>query len=79
MHTLQDGGHHQHSVSELERVVSAMRKVVERLQAENSSLKKSLTNTKAKKSGLSDKTTVAGLEEENNRLKVAPQNMLIDM
>lgn len=54
---------------ELERVVSAMRKVVERLQAENNSLKTSLTNVKARKSGQTDKTAI-GLEEENNKLKV---------
>lgn len=69
---VQDSVHHQHSVGELERVVSAMRKVVERLQTENSSLKKSLTNAKAKKkSGHTDKMAAA-LEEENTKLKVAP-------
>ena len=72
MHTLQESVHHQHSVAELERVVSAMRKVVERLQAENSSLKKSLTNAKAEKSGHTDKTA-AVLEEENKKLKVSPK------
>ena len=53
---------------ELERVVSAMRKVVERLQAENNSLKKSL---KMRKNGHMDKTAT-GLEEENTKLKVNP-------
>ena len=49
-----------------------MRKVVERLQAENSSLKKSLTNAKTKKqNGHTDKMAAA-LEEENTKLKVAP-------
>ena len=56
--------------------MSAMRKVVERLQNENSSLKKSLTNARAKKGGHTDKT-VAALEEENNKLKVFPPK--IDM
>ena len=51
-----------------------MRKVVERLQNENSSLKKSLTNARAKKGGYTDKTAAA-LEEENNKLKVfSPKN-----
>ena len=44
-----------------------MRKVVERLQSENNSLKKSLAVAKSRKSGQRDKTA---LEEENNRLKV---------
>ena len=61
----QEGSHH--SVAELERVVAAMRKVVERLQGENSSLKKSLAAAKTRKNGHTDKAT---LEEENNKLKV---------
>ena len=71
--TLQESVHHQHSVAELERVVSAMRKVVERLQAENTSLKKSLTNARAKKQSGHTDTTAAMLEEENNKLKVPPK------
>ena len=44
-----------------------MRKVVERLQGENSSLKKSLAAAKSRKNGHSDRSV---MEEENNRLKV---------
>lgn len=44
-----------------------MRKVVERLQGENSSLKKSLAAAKTRKNGHTDK---AVLEEENSKLKV---------
>ena len=49
-----------HSVAEMERVVAAMRKVVERLQGENESLRRS-----AKQRGFS----VTHLETENRRLK----------
>ena len=62
---VQEGSHH--SVTELERVVGAMRKVVERLQTENGSLKKSLAVAKSRKNGHTDRTV---LEEENSRLKV---------
>ena len=54
-------------MSELERVVVAMRRVVERLQGENSSLKKALAAAKSRKNGQTDKKV---LEEENSRLKV---------
>ena len=49
-----------HSVAEMERVVAAMRKVVERLQGENESLRRS-----AKQRG----SSVTHLETENRRLK----------
>ena len=49
-------------MAEMERVVSAMRKVVERLQSENESLRKSA----AKQRG----TGVAQLEADNKKLKV---------
>ena len=47
--------------------MTAMRKVVERLQGENSSLNKSLAAAKTRKNGHTDK---AALEEENGKLKV---------
>ena len=55
-------------MTELERVVAAMRKVVDRLQGENNSLKKSLATAKSRKNGHTEKTA---LEEENSRLKVS--------
>ena len=50
------------SVTEMERVVAAMRKVVERLQSENESLRKSAAKPRG--------TGVAQLEAENKKLKV---------
>ena len=61
-HSPQDGGQ---SAAELERVILAMRKVIERLQSENSSLKSRVRSSQNKVSALS------GLEEENKRLKVS--------
>ena len=49
-------------MAEMERVVAAMRKVVERLQSENESLRRSA----AKQRG----TSGTQLEAENKRLKV---------
>ena len=46
-------------------MISAMRKVIERLQSENSSLKSRVRSSQNKVSALS------GLEEENKRLKVS--------
>ena len=46
-------------------MISAMRKVIERLQSENSSLKSRVRSSQSKVSALS------GLEEENKRLKVS--------
>lgn len=59
-HVFQDSTVGGHSVAEMERVVAAMRKVVERLQSENESLRRS-----AKQKG----TSVTQLETENRRLK----------
>ena len=59
-HVFQDSTVGGHSVAEMERVVAAMRKVVERLQGENESLRRS-----AKQKG----TSVTQLETENRRLK----------
>ena len=57
-------------MAELERVVTAMRKVVERLQGENNSLKKSLAAAKTRRNGHTDKASLTVLEEENSKLKV---------
>ena len=46
-------------------MISAMRKVIERLQSENSSLKSRVRSSQNKVSALSE------LEEENKRLKVS--------
>ena len=46
-------------------MISAMRKVIERLQSENSSLKSRVRSSQNKVS------TLSGLEEENKRLKVS--------
>ena len=50
------------SVTEMDRVVAAMRKVVERLQSENESLRKSAAKLRG--------TCVTQLEAENKKLKV---------
>ena len=49
-------------MAEMERVVAAMRKVVERLQSENESLRKSAAKPRG--------TGMAQLEAENKKLKV---------
>ena len=59
---VQDGSQ---SAAELERVVSAMRRVIERLQTENTSLK-----SRAKVNGVKS-TTLTALEKENKKLKVS--------
>ncbi len=58
---VQGGGQ---SAAELERVVNAMRRVIERLQSENTSLKNRV------KVGGTKSTTLTALEKENTRLKV---------
>ena len=50
------------SVTDMEQVVAAMRKVVERLQSENESLRKSAAKPRG--------TCVTQLEAENKKLKV---------
>lgn len=63
------------SVAELERVVSAMRKVVEKLQRENDGLKKTVSRVKKHQQqsqhegDTSDST--GKLEAENKRLRVS--------
>ena len=49
-------------MAEMEHVVAAMRKVVERLQSENESLRKSAAKPRG--------TGIAQLEAENKKLKV---------
>ena len=53
-----------HTVCDLERVITAMRKVVERLQNENERLRRS------QKEQLKGREKVGELEKENKRLKV---------
>lgn len=55
-------GHSGKTVPELEKTVGLMKKVVERVQRENESLKKS--------SGPVNQDKVAALEQENEKLKV---------
>lgn len=57
-----------YSVAELEKVVSSLKKVIERLQSENESLKKSSAVPRPGKAEGGKKT--AALLEENNKLKV---------
>lgn len=56
-------GHSGKTVPELEKTIGLMKKVVERVQRENEALKKSSTPAHQDK--------VAGLEQENRRLKVS--------
>lgn len=57
-----------HRVAELEKVVSSLKKVIERLQSENESLKKSSAVPRPGKAEGGKKA--AALQEENNNLKV---------
>ncbi len=59
-----------HSVGELERVINAMKKVIEKLQTENEKLKRiqGASNPAQIKAEGGKKT--ATLQEENSRLKV---------
>lgn len=60
-----------HSVGELERVVSSMKKVVEKLQAENESLKRSSTSSRPPQGRTAEEgKKVISLQEENIKLKV---------
>ena len=58
-------------MTEMERVVAAMRKVVERLQSENESLRKSAAKPRG--------TGVAQLEAENKKLKVFKELRLVNV
>ena len=60
-------------MAELERVINAMRKVIERLQAENEGLKKSGSATSLRASAQSKvnpEKQISALKEENTKLKV---------
>ncbi len=63
----QEGGH---SVGELEKVITSMRKVIEKLQAENESLKKSSAISRPAQGRTEGGKKVTALQEENSKLKV---------
>lgn len=55
-------------MGELERVITAMRKVIEKLQGENEKLKRRKTSGQSRADGKI--TATGGLQEEHRRLKV---------
>ena len=59
-----------HSVGELERVVSSMKKVIEKLQGENESLKRSAASSRPAQGRTEEGKRIISLQEENNKLKV---------
>lgn len=60
-----------HKVGELEKVIAAMKKVIEKLQTENNNLKKSNTAfSRPTQAKLEGGKKLAAVQEENSKLKV---------
>lgn len=57
-------------MGELERVITSMKKVVEKLQAENESLKRSTASSRPAQGRTEEGKKCISLQEENNKLKV---------
>ena len=59
-----------YSVGELEKVVNSMKKVIEKLQMENDTLKRSQAASRPTQTKTEGGKRATALQEENNRLKV---------
>lgn len=59
-----------HSVEELERVISAMKKVIEKLQVENETLKRNQSASRPAQTRTEGGRKLAALQEENSKMKV---------
>ena len=67
-----------HSVGELEKVITSMKKVIEKLQSENESLKRSTTVSRLAQSKASEgMKKVTSLQEENKKLKASAERFKI--